>query len=312
MNDAWTRLRGDEEQSDSMSDYDDDELENRNYRGIMRFKGTEYEYIEYIPLFSVEDTEYDDAKQLLREGIEANPGPNGRGGKKRNGRKQQQRRRPVPTAIQDNPTYGLIRRPLIMPANKRGTLTYVDAASVRNNPGASFLVYAMRLNDLFDPDPLILSGSVSNFAETMAFYANYRVWDLSFEWTVTNREAFALNVGCVLSQVNLTASIGNAAACQNAFENDFVTSIQTVAPKGGMDRVNFTVDKFQIYQLLGNKRQYLSEAAYSGVGLASPTSLLFANFICYAPDASLLGLGYTNNIRMQFASEFYGRINVRA
>ena len=58
-----------------------------------------------------------------------------------------------------------------MPSRKFATLKYLDGSTVRNNPGGSFLVYSMRINDLYDPDPAILSGSVSNFKEMMQFYS---------------------------------------------------------------------------------------------------------------------------------------------
>ena len=66
-------------------------------------------------------------------------------------------------------------RSLIMPPKLIRTLRYVDSAYVRNNPGGNYLVYSFRINDLYDPDPLLLSGSISGFKEIMQFYAQYRV-----------------------------------------------------------------------------------------------------------------------------------------
>ena len=102
---------------------------------------------------------------------------------------------------QKNRTRGTRRRPrrirnestmMIMPAHIRRKLRYVDSAYVRNNPGNNFLIYSFRVNDLYDPDPLILSGSLSGFKELMQFYAQYRVLRITAAVTIVNIETFPL------------------------------------------------------------------------------------------------------------------------
>ena len=183
----------------------------------------------------------------------------------------------------------------IMPARKFATLSYNDGSPVRNAPGTSFLVYSMRINDLNDPDPLILSGSISNFKEMMQFYSYYRVMFATIEWTVVNSENFSLSCGIVFSQTNLTGVISSAADAQNAFENDFVVPLRTLAAKGGIDRTTFRLTRLSIAKLLGVGPQYRADVNYTGLGLATPTSPLWANFIAFAPSGSALANGYTNN-----------------
>lgn len=206
-----------------------------------------------------------------------------------------------------NPTYSTS----IMPPRKYSKLYYNDASTTRNSPGNNYLVYSMRINDLFDPDPLILSGSVSNFKEVMQFYSYYKVDSIDIKWEVINLENFPLSCGIVFSQTNLTGAIASLADAQNALENDFTTGIKTMSAKGGLDKTTLTVQKFNIHKLLGNKQQYDGDVSYSGLGLATPAIPLWANFIVWAPTGAALANGYANSTKLQFYSQFYGRVNNR-
>lgn len=199
-----------------------------------------------------------------------------------------------------------------MPANKLSKLYYNDGSTVRNNPGGTFLVYSMRINDLYDPDPAILSGSVSNFKEMMQFYSFYKVTHSDVTWTIVNLESFPLSCGIVYSQTNLTGTIATLADAQNALENDFNTGVRTISSKGGLDKTTFTISNFDICKLLGNKAQYEGDVNYSGQGLATPTIPFWANFIVWAPTGAVLANGYANSTKLQFHTHFFGRTNNRA
>ena len=206
----------------------------------------------------------------------------------------------------------VIKHNSIMPDIRRNTLHYCDSSTTRNAPGNSFLVYSMRINDLYDPDPAILSGSVSNFKEEMQFYSYYRVLSTSIEWELANNESFPISAGIVFSQVNLVGSIATLGAAQDAFENDYSTPLQLLAAKGGMDRRRFSTDFLQISNLLGDSSQYKSEIGYTGQGLATPSIPLWANFIVFSSNGSSLINGYANITTLHFYAEFFGRVNVRS
>jgi hypothetical protein len=252
-------------------------------------------------------------KDLTREGIEPNPGPNTKNNmapvpRRRPRRRNNNNRRRRNNQAATSP----IHIQQIMPMKKIATLTYVDRSTVRNNAGGNFLVYSMRINDLYDPDPLILSGSISNFKEIMQFYGYYRVLSTRINWSVINLENFPLNAGIVFSQSNLTGVIASASDAQDAFENDFCSRIFSISSKGGMDRVTVALPPLRISRLLGVGTQYLSDIAYAGSGLATPTIPLWANFIVWSPTGGTLTNGYANSTTLAMRSEFFGRINVRA
>lgn len=199
----------------------------------------------------------------------------------------------------------------IMPPKIIKTLNYIDSAYVRNAPGNNYLVYSFRINDLYDPDPLILSGSVSGFKELMQFYSYYRVVNCHVSFKIFNNENFALLYGAVFSQNNLTGTIASRDDAVNALENDFSTRARLLSAKGGMDHedINFALAP---WQLLGDKKQYDAEQAYTGLGLATPSIPLWLNFIVASPTGTALVNGYTNSTTISMTSEFFGRTNLRA
>lgn len=199
----------------------------------------------------------------------------------------------------------------IMPPRLRRLLRYVDSSYVRNNPGNNFLVYSFRINDLNDPDPLILSGSISGFKEIMQFYSFYRVLHTSITVHITNNEAFPLMYGGVFSQSNLTGVIGSRDDAINALESSFSSKVRILSPKGGFDRGTLVMN-IKPAALLGDSRQYNAESNYAGIGLATPAIPLWFNMIVASPTGAALVNGYTNSTTMTFNSEFFGLVNLRA
>lgn len=198
-----------------------------------------------------------------------------------------------------------------MPPRLHRALRYVDGSYVRNNPGNNYLVYSFRINDLFDPDPLILSGSISGFKEIMQFYSFYRVLHTSIVVHITNNETFPIMYGGVFSQTNLTGVIASRDDAINALESSFSSKVRILSPKGGFDRGSLVM-KIKPSQLLGDVRQYLAEQNYAGIGLSTPAIPLWFNMIVASPTGAALVNGYTNSTTLTFKSEFFGLVNLRA
>lgn len=198
-----------------------------------------------------------------------------------------------------------------MPPRIERNLRYVDGSYVRNAPGSNYLVYSFRVNDLYDPDPAILSGTISGFKELMQFYSYYRVRHINVSAMITNNEAFSLIYGGVFSQTNLVGSIATRDDAINALESTYSSRGRLLSAKGGMDRGRLSM-RIPIATILGDSRQYLSEFNYTGVGLATPTTPLWFNFIVASPTGTSLSNGYTNSTTLTFHAEFFGLLNLRA
>ena len=240
-------------------------------------------------------------RNLCAEGIEPNPGPRNKQIKSKKNKKRPNNRRVVRTE----------RSALIMPPRHVASLLYVDSAYVRNNPGNNYLVYSFRINDLYDPDPLILSGSISGFKELMQFYQYYRVLKFGANINLSNNEAFDLMYGAVFSQSNLTGVISSRDDAINALENNYCKGPFLLSEKTGIDRGTMKLS-IRPSSLLGVPRQYFSDNNYIGIGLATPTIPLWLNFIVCSPTGSPLTNGYTTTTKLFFVAEFFGRLNLRA
>lgn len=200
---------------------------------------------------------------------------------------------------------------IIMPNKLLRKLRYVDSAYVRNAPGNSFLVYSFRINDLYDPDPLILSGSISGFKEIMQFYNYYRVLHVAASVSISNLETFPLMYGMVFSQSNLTGSITTRDDAMNALEGPMSSRARMLSGKGGLDRALISRG-MNPARILGIPSQYMSDIAYAGSGLATPSIPLWLNFIVASATGAALTNGYCTTTTLTFHSEFFGLQSLRA
>lgn len=213
--------------------------------------------------------------------------------------------------IQETGTIIPLRPRDIMPPKITRVLNYIDSNHVRSNSGALYLVYSLRINDLYDPDPLILSGLVSGFKELMQFYTSYRVVHTKVHLTISNNEAFPLLYGIQFGTSSLVGVISNRDDAVNVLENDFTTRARMISAKGGIDTDEIQTSVKPGF-VLGDNRQYQSELGYAGQGLATPPIPLYMNFIIASPGSTNLANGVTTALTLEFKANFFGRVNVRA
>ena len=186
-----------------------------------------------------------------------------------------------------------------MPPTHNAQFRYTDNSYTRNNPGNNFLVYSFRINDLYDPDPLVLSGSISGFKEMMQFYQYYRVKFFTAVIQLFNNEAFPLMYGAVFSQSNLTGVIATRDDAINALENNESKGPFIVGAKGGMDKAQMRL-AIAPAVLLGDRKQYFGTNDYAGSGLATPAIPLWLNFIVCTPSGAAMVNGYTTTTVLTF------------
>jgi hypothetical protein len=248
-------------------------------------------------------------KLMMMDGdVESNPGPRNNNNKKKVNNKKNRRR---PQRRRGTNIVPAERSALIMPPRHVASFLFIDGSYIRNNPGNNYLCYSFRINDLYDPDPLILTGSVSGFKEMMQFYNIYRVLSFSATINISNNETFDLLYGAVFSQVNLTSVIASRDDAINALENNYAKGPFILSAVGGVDRGSVSL-RINPAVLLGDRRQYLADSDYSGIGLATPIKPLWLNFIVASPTGAALTNGYTSATKLFFRAEFFGRTNLRA
>lgn len=193
----------------------------------------------------------------------------------------------------------------IMPPTFTTHLTYTDELFTRVNVGAQYLVYSYRMNDIYDPDPLLLTGGVAGFSDLLAFYQEWRVEQVSVQLRIGNMETFPQSVCIIATNTNVAASISNVQKAVNATENPFSTGVKLMSGMGGMDRM-ITKSSYTCGAVFGNRQQYNVDPNTSGFGASNPSTLLYLTVIVFGPSPQVKGV--FNDCRLRFKVKFFNRV----
>jgi len=200
----------------------------------------------------------------------------------------------------------LLHQQAILPLTMTTSLQYVDSAITRNNPGNSFLVWGMRINDLYDPDPAILSGSISGYGELMAFYSTYRCISNHVEVTICNNEDFPITWGLVFTDINVLGTISTSAQALNLLENGYTTGSRAISSKYGMDRDRQVLD-IDLATLVGNRSLYEGTLNYTGSTATSPAISLWCFVIVVSGTGAALTQGVSATSKFTYRTKFFDR-----
>lgn len=184
-------------------------------------------------------------------------------------------------------------------------INYVDSNLVRNNVGSDYLTFNMRANSAYDPDPLLLSGGISGFAEYANFFNQYRVLEIELSWTVSNKESFPVHLGVTASTGPLL--VNSVAKAIDILENGYSLGPATISPTGGMDRVMIT-KRISLPKVWGCVGQYLTDDNWASSVTTNPTFIVNLAFVAYASSPFVNGID--SNLRIRFHTEFYSRIEL--
>lgn len=220
-----------------------------------------------------------------------------------NRRRRFPRRRPDQSRIQR----GLVPND-IMPPFKNVTLKYIDPLMQIAAPTQPFVVKTMRVNCLFDPDPLILTSGVAGFNELMLFYEFFRVNRVSVSWEPANNEAFQISVGFVFSNVNLSTLILTRQDALDALENGLTTRTFTLQNRNGGPSSKSMTKAINCSKILGNVKLYEGDVNYTGTSNTDPADQLFVNLIVASPtNTTLLLNGTVGKLELRFHALLFAR-----
>jgi len=210
-----------------------------------------------------------------------------------------------------NQNYGVERslRPQdIMPPFKDVVINYVDPEGLKQAAGIAFKVWSLRINGLYDVDPLLLSTGVAGFNQLMKFYEFYRVNRVTVNWNVANRDANQSFVGFCFSQTDLSGVITTRLQAADALENGLGTKAHVLQQVSGGPSAITLQHTISLKNLLGDPSLYNGDSNYIGTASSNPSDLLWVNFIVYTMDPGLYlanGVGQVSNIR--FGTRMFGR-----
>jgi len=184
-------------------------------------------------------------------------------------------------------------------------LNYTDGNMTRT-AGATFSLFRLRANALFDVDPLLASGTVSGFTELATLYRQYRVTHLEFEWTAINNENFPVIIGAFFSNVDVIAAVVSAEGALGTLENPFSTRAHCLSIASGMDRTTL-VGKLPLSKVHGSALNYLADNDYSALVTGNPANLIFINFVMVSTVGANLATGISSSLVLRFTTEFFNR-----
>ncbi len=156
-----------------------------------------------------------------------------------------------------------------------------DYGRLTNN-GNSYAGKMMYANNLYDPDPALVTSGVAGYAENMKFYYYCLPIDVKCKVTVCNYEGFPVKV-CLLSTVNQTDTYFSST--QNIIdlgENAQSTNWTELSAGGGQDRATLVL-RTNFGRANGNEFEYNGNAQnYSCQPTAGPPYPMFMSLLIWA------------------------------
>jgi hypothetical protein len=200
----------------------------------------------------------------------------------------------------------------ITPREVYTTMRYVDPTVTRFASANTWNVFSMRINDVWDPDPTLGSGSVSGLVEWCQFYQKWRTERIHLDWEVFNLNSQPVSVFiCLMADSTAIPAGFNTAV--NFSENTWASIVKTVGPvNSGNNKASFSMS-CKLSQLYGNEAEFVAEFGFIGNGTASPSSpgkKLFASFIAYSSGA--LTNGVYSRLRLMYHTKFWDRLPLLA
>jgi len=194
--------------------------------------------------------------------------------------------------------------PTVSRMEERVALHYQDFSSTRLTSSSSFSSFLMRVNGIFDPDPLLLTGGVSGFGEWGGLYRQYLVEAVTVTWNVSNLQNFPIILVMAPSLTALGGVLGSGAAIANLAENKFAQKKKILSGSGGQDRTFFrsylNLAKFTGQPLQFNSGGY---SGFLGTAPSNPVNLIYFNFCAYGP--SPLTSGIISDLSIRFHTKLY-------
>jgi len=192
----------------------------------------------------------------------------------------------------------------ILGPSRTVTLRYQDATEQRFGGANSYYCWAIKMTDVYDPDPLLATGGITGYAEMVAFYNSWIVEEFELEMRVTNRESYPLNVCVIPGPASLVAAITSIALAQDAFERPMAVKPYMLAAQGGMDGVTFK-QKINVGRCLGDLRTYRDSGGYVGNVATSPPNNLYLNVVVIGVAMLAMNSGVFYSARYSYKTRFF-------
>lgn len=168
------------------------------------------------------------------------------------------------------------------PPKMKRVMRYIDPTLILKNPGSSFLVREFKVNDLFDPDPLIGGGSVSGYTELSAIYGRNLVTHASVELRVTSIEPLeVLNYYIIYRDAQPSTIITSPLLAESSAETAPATHIVQTGQANAMSKAVIPRIKIPLASVLGRPLEYLTNMNFTAASGSSPNQQIWMAIVVY-------------------------------
>jgi len=185
-------------------------------------------------------------------------------------------------------------------------LTWTDNTVTRNpGNGTTYGAWAIKINDIYAPDPLGANGVVVGFAALSTLYNRFKVMRAMVDVQLTSLET-SFPISCALIP-SAQSFVADATTRQNvlALVSRYNPKVSVMSEKAGMDRSKKFRMAINLPRLLGDVAVYKGEEAYAGNYNASPATPLYLNILIWTNTAGDFGAGVSNTTTVRFFTRFY-------
>lgn len=188
-------------------------------------------------------------------------------------------------------------------------LKYGDEQISKTNVGNQYIYWRIRMGDVFDPNPLILTGGISGFAQYAALYGRYLVLAMEVTITLVNNETFPVVVVIAPTLLDQATIITTGAAALNLEEYP-QSKKRLLSERGGMNRCSFT-ELYYLPQFTGQPGAYLNSLTYSAPVTVSPATQTFFN-VAISSATNFTALGVTQTAQYRYVVRWTERLTPNA
>lgn len=159
---------------------------------------------------------------------------------------------------------------------------FADYGNITNS-GSSYAGKMMYANNLYDPDPALLTSSVSGFADNMDFYFYCLPISYSTRVIITNKEAFPVKAALLFSVQQADLLFSSTQNIIDLGENPISTNWVEIAAAGGQDRATLSLRDINLAKANGNELEYYGSAeTYSNQPTSGPPYPMFCSLLVWS------------------------------
>lgn len=186
-------------------------------------------------------------------------------------------------------------------------MRYVDPNFVLKSATNPFIIREFKVNDVFDPDPLLGGGSVSGYTELNALYNRNIVVSASMRAELYNIEP-SIVVFAFLMFRDAQPSITYTTYADLVSAREVAPSTRSIVlgVVTGNGRGVLRTPKLPMSSIVGNTMEYMGDISYGASASSSPSNVIWGALALYAyTPLSILTTGVSADISIDFTVRWY-------